>query len=160
MIHFTEADKQAIRKNQQKLVNILGTSRLADGYSLITDNCDYAVLEDISPIFKKLSNAISDTDDYDYDINDLVDEINEEILEFFKELPAVDVNFDLDTFNKKYQKDELYAFKEKFTDESCFDELLNCLLKSKRLTKEDKEKVLSVVCNEFVIVKTCWEDML
>lgn len=147
---FTELDKKAIKKNQQKLVNILGTSDLANGYQLLSENNDYDVLIGIAPIFKKLSKAVEESDDYscDYDLDDEINSIDEEIEEFLEELPAVEVNLDPATFNKKYKADELYVFKEEFTESLSFDELVYSLLDSEKLTAEEKEKILSVLCNE------------
>ena len=149
-LSFTEADKKAIRKNQQKLVNVLGTSDLVNGYSLISENNDYDVLIGIAPIFKKLSNAVEESDDYscDYDLDDEINNVDEEIQEFFEELPTVEVNLDPDIFNKKYKADELYAFKEEFTESLSFDELIYTLLDSEKLTKEEKAKIISIVSSE------------
>lgn len=147
---FTEKDKQTIRKNQQKLVNILGTSHLVEAYSMLSENNDYDVLIGIAPIFKKLSDTVEESDDYscDYDLDDEINSVDEEIQEFLEELPVVEVNLDPDTFNKKYKSDELYAFKEEFTEELSFDELIYSLLDSEKLTKEEKAKIISIVCNE------------
>lgn len=147
---FTEKDKQTIRKNQQKLVNILGTSHLVESYSMLSENNDYDVLIGIAPIFKKLSDTVEESDDYscDYDLDDEINSVDEEIQEFLEELPVVEVNLDPDTFNKKYKSDELYAFKEEFTEELSFDELIYSLLDSEKLTKEEKAKIISIVCNE------------
>jgi hypothetical protein len=70
------------------------------------------------------------------------------IQEFFEELPTVEVNLDPDTFNKKYKADKLYAFKEEFTEELSFDELVYSLLDSEKLTKEEKTKIISIISNE------------
>lgn len=157
-LQFTEADKQAIRDNQQEMAEILGTSHLADGYELITDNNDYDKLIGIAPIFEKMSDAIEESDNYccDYELSDEIDELDEEISKFLRDLPAVEINLDLDTFNKQYRADEIYAFREEVVEDLGFDSLLNCLLKSKRLTKEEKEKVISAVCNDFEFVTFCY----
>lgn len=161
---FTELDKKAIRKNQQKLVNILGTSDLANSYQLLSENNDYDVLIGIAPIFRKLSNAVEESDDYscDYDLDDEINSIDEEIQEFLEELPVVEVNLDPATFNKKYKADELYVFKEEFTESLSFDELVYSLLDSEKLTTEEKGKILSVLCNESLEKLTggCVGDML
>ena len=159
-LRFTKADKQAIRKNQQEMAEILGTSRLAEGYDLIAENNDYDMLADIAPIFEKMSEAVEESDDYccDYELNDKIDELDEEICKFLRDLPAVEIKLDLDTFNEQYEADEIYAFREEVVEDLGFDSLLNCLLKSKRLTKEEKEKVISVVCNDYTAETICWGD--
>jgi hypothetical protein len=149
-LHLTAIDKKAICKNQQKLVNILGTSHLVEAYNMLSENNDYAMLIGIAPIFKKLSDAVEESDDYscDYDLDDEINSVDEEIQEFFEELPTVEVNLDPDTFNKKYKSDELYVFKEEFTEELSFDELVYSLLDSEKLTKEEKTKIISIISNE------------
>lgn len=105
-----------------------------------------------------MSDAIEESDNYccDYELSDEIDELDEEISKFLRDLPAVEINLDLDTFNKQYRADEIYAFREEVVEDLGFDSLLNCLLKSKRLTKEEKEKVISAVCNDFEFVTFCY----
>jgi hypothetical protein len=87
--HFTEADKQAIRDNRDELVDLFETKDLVVGYKLLADECEYALLADIAPIFETLSLAVIDEIDVDEDI-DLDDEIakvDKEIIAFLRLLP-------------------------------------------------------------------------
>ena len=146
-LQFTETDKKMIRKNQQKLVNILGTSRLSEVYSMLSENTDYDVIAGIAPIFRKLSDAVEESEDDD-DLQDEISSVDEEIEEFLEELPVVEVSLDPDTFNKKYKAEELYAFKEELTEDFSFYGLICSLLDSEKLTTEEKAKIISIVSNE------------
>jgi hypothetical protein len=143
-LQFTENDKQAIRKNQQALVNFFGTGNIADAYSQIVDCYDYAEIAAISPIFEKLSKAYDEYGNLiDVDLADKIDEINQEIYDFFEELPYLTINLDYDTFYKKYMNDGFYDFD--VANSYSFSDFLEELLDSEELTKDEKEKILSIV---------------
>ena len=144
-LQFTKEDKQAIRKNQQALVNFFGTGNILDAYSQIVDYCDYVKIAAISPIFKKLSEAYDEYGNLiDDDLDDEIDEINQEIYDFFiRELPYLTVNLDYDTFYKKYSNGGFYYFD--VAKSYSFSDFLEELLTSKELTKGEKEKILSIV---------------
>lgn len=143
-LQFTDTDKQAIRKNQQALVNFFGTGNIEDAYSQIVDCCDYAEIAAVSPIFQKLSEAYDEYGNLiDDDLDDEINEINQEIYNFFRELPYLTVNLDYDTFYKKYMNGDFYYFD--VTNSYSFSEFLEELLTSEELTKGEKEKILSIV---------------
>lgn len=137
--YLTDADKRAIMDNQQELVNILGTEDLVKGYKvLVSDYGDYNLLADIAPIFERLSNGC-------YDPVEEVDNVNKEIQEFLYMLPEISVELDLDTFRANLKSyDKLLAFKSNLFEEGLFERLLD----SEELTKEEKEKLISIVFNE------------
>lgn len=145
-LQFNEIDKRAIRENQQAMVNFFGTGKISDAYDKIVELRDYDQIAFVSPIFKKLSECY---DEYgfliDYSLDDKVDEINQEIYDFFNELPTLKVNLDCDTFYKKYKNGDLYSFDDAVAGNYSFSTLLESLLESKELTKDEKNKVLSVV---------------
>lgn len=143
-LQFTELDKRAIKENQQALVNFFGTRNIIDAYSQIVDCCDYIEIACVSPIFKKLSEAYDEYGNLiDDDLDDKIDEINQEIYDFFRELPDLTVNLDYDTFYKKYMNGDFYYFDVALS--YSFSTLLEELLSSKELTKDEKEKILSIV---------------
>ena len=139
--YLTDADKRAIMDNQQELVNILGTKNLVAGYNLISDNCDYGLLADIAPIFKKLSKDFDECEFTDEE----VPEVNKEIIDFLYLLPELSVELDFDTFYENYKdNDRLVSFRSNLFEEGLFERLLD----SEELTKEEKEKLISIVFNE------------
>ena len=137
--YLTDADKRAIMDNQQEMVNILGTEDLVKGYNtLISDYGDYDLLADIAPIFERLSNGC-------YDPVEEIDSVNKEIIDFLYMLPTISVELDLDTFRANLKSyDKLLAFKSNLFEEGLFERLLD----SEELTKEEKEKIISIVFNE------------
>jgi hypothetical protein len=137
--YLTDADKRAIMDNQQEMVNILGTEDLVKGYNtLISDYGDYDLLADIAPIFERLSDGC-------YDPVEEVDSVNKEIIDFLYMLPTISVELDLDTFRANLKSyDKLLAFKSNLFEEGLFERLLD----SEELTKEEKEKLISIVFNE------------
>ena len=137
--YLTDADKRAIMDNQQEMVNILGTEDLVKGYNtLISDYGDYDLLADIAPIFERLSDGC-------YDPVEEVDSVNKEIIDFLYMLPTISVELDLDTFRANLKSyDKLLAFKSNLFEEGLFERLLD----SEELTKEEKEKIISIVFNE------------
>ena len=139
MKYLTEDDKERIRDNQQELVNILGTEDLVKGYNTqISDYGDYELLAEIAPIFERLSNGC-------YDPVDEIDSVNQEIIEFLYMLPTISVEFELDTFRANLKSfDKLLAFKSNLFEVGLFERLLD----SEELTKEEKEKLISIVFNE------------
>ena len=137
--YLTDADKRAIMDNQQEMVNILGTEDLVKGYNtLISDYGDYDLLVDIAPIFERLSDGC-------YDPVEEVDSVNKEIIDFLYMLPTISVELDLDAFRANLKSyDKLLAFKSNLFEEGLFERLLD----SEELTKEEKEKLISIVFNE------------
>ena len=89
VFHFTEIDKQAIRDNQDELIDILGEEDMVENYETLADDYDYSLLADIAPIFEKLSDAVEEGDDYsvDYDLDDEINKVNKEIIAFLRSLP-------------------------------------------------------------------------
>lgn len=148
-IQFTEKDKQAIRENQQRMVNLLGTNELGEIYDEISCAGDYDRLFGISPIFERLNSALENAeDDEDEDaVLDNINEVDQEIMDFLDTLPALPVNLDFDTFYERYKDDDSDFFCD-YTDNYSFSDLFNVLLETKNLTKAEKEKIISVITNE------------
>jgi hypothetical protein len=144
-LQFTEKDKQAIRKNQQKMVNILGTNCLAEAYDELSNAGDYDKLIGIAPIFKKIYDIL-EPDDADDDVLDRINEIDEEIIDFLDELPALSINLDFDSFYERYQEDD--NFFTDFTENYSFSDLFNVLLDTEKLTKDEKTKIISIITEE------------
>lgn len=147
MVQLTEEDKQAIRNNQQKMVNILGANCLAESYDEIANAGDYDKLIGIAPIFKKINDILEDDDEPDDDVLDRINEIDEEIENFLDTLPVLPITLDFDTFYKKYNDNDSDYF-EDFTENYSFADLFNVLLETKQLTKAEKEKIITIVTGE------------
>jgi len=145
-LQFTKEDKQAIRKNQQEMVNLLGARCLAESYDSLAEDGDYDKLIGIAPIFKKMNDILEDDDEPDDEELDRINEINEKIENFLDTLPVLPITLDFDTFCEKYNNDDDYF--TSFSDSYTFSDLFNVLLETKQLTKAEKEKIITIVTGE------------
>jgi hypothetical protein len=146
-LQFTKEDKQAIRKNQQEMVNLLGTNCLSQAYVELADGGDYDKLIGIAPIFKKMNDILEDDDEASDEELDRISEIDEEITDFLDTLPVLPITLDFDTFYERFNNNDDDYFSD-FTENYTFSDLFNVLLETKQLTKAEKEKIITIITGE------------